>query len=68
LAVATTIGDIRNDDPAACTLLLGATSPALMAEAMPQQPAPVAPRAENRYTRQQDLETAMARAIASRRR
>jgi hypothetical protein len=63
-----TIPDIKNADPAACTLLLGATSPAPVGEAAPQSPSSAAPRAESRYTRQQDLETAMARAIVARRR
>ena len=59
-----TIADIRRGDPAACTLLPGATSPA----PAPQHPARLAARAESRYTPQQNLERLMAEAIAMRRR
>jgi hypothetical protein len=64
-----TIDDIRSGDPAARTLLLKATSLAPVA-APPWQdhPAPELPRVASLYTPQEDLEAAMARAIAIRRR
>jgi hypothetical protein len=52
-----TIADIRNGDPAACTVLPGAISPA-----------PEVTRVDSPHTRQQDLERLMAQAIAIRRR
>jgi hypothetical protein len=63
-----TAADIKNGDPTACTLLLGATSPAPVAEATPQSPSSAASRADSRFTRQQNLEQLMAQAIAMRRR
>jgi len=61
-----TIGDIRNGDPAACTVLPRADSPAPIAEVHWQHPVPVAPRTASGYTRQQELERLMAQAIAAR--
>jgi len=63
-----TIDDVRNGDGAACTLVRGATSPALVGWVRSPHPAPVAPRGANGYTSQQNLELAMARAMALRRR
>jgi hypothetical protein len=64
-----TIDDIRSGDPAACTLLLEAASRAPVA-APPWQdhPVPELPRVASLYTPQDELEAAMARAIAIRRR
>ena len=64
-----TVDDIRNGNPAACTLLLEATSLAPVA-APPWQghPVPELPRVASLYTPQEELEAAMARAIAIRRR
>ena len=61
-----TIGDIRNGDPAACTLLRGGGSSVPIAEVHWQHPAPVAPLTASGYTRQQELERLMAQAIAAR--
>jgi hypothetical protein len=44
------------------------TRPAPASARRPQHPTPVAPRAEARYTPQQQLELAMAQAVAMRRR
>ena len=63
-----TIGDIRNGDPEACTLLQEAVSTETVDGAHGRRLAPVAPRTESRYTRQQNLEMLMAQAIAIRRR
>ena len=60
-----TISDIRSGDPAACTLLPGATSPGPIDEVPSRHSAPIADR---RYTRQEDFERLMAEAIAMRRR
>jgi hypothetical protein len=60
--------DVLKGDLAACTLLPRANSPATVSEATPKSPAPIVPRAESRYARQQDLERLMAQAIAMRRR
>jgi len=63
-AGALTIDHIRNADPAACTLLLGAISPPLVG----QRPwVPVAPP-KRLYTRQAEFERLLARTIAARRR
>jgi hypothetical protein len=64
-----TIDDIRSGDPAACTLLLEAASRAPVA-APPWQdhPVPELPRVASLYTPQDELEAAMAGAIAIRRR
>ena len=63
-----TIGDIRSGDPAACTLLAMATSLAPVGEVPLRRLVPEAPCADSRDTRQQNLETLMAQAIAMRRR
>lgn len=63
-----TIADIRNGDPAACTLLLKATLPAPIDDAARRSPTPVAPCAKSHYSPQQNLERLMAQAIAMRRR
>ena len=60
--------DVLKGDFAACTLIARANPPAPVNEAAPKSPAPVAPRAESRYTRQEDFERLMAEAIAMRRR
>jgi hypothetical protein len=56
-AGALSVDVLKNGDPAVYTLLRGTISPT-----------PVAPCAEARYTPQQQLELAMARAVAMRRR
>jgi hypothetical protein len=56
-----TIDDIRSGDPAACTLLLEATS-------LAEDPVPALPRVDNRSAAQEYFEAAIARAIAIRRR
>jgi hypothetical protein len=63
-----TIDDIRSGDPAACTLRLEAASRAPVAEPPWQDPGPTLPRVDSHYAAQRDLEAAMARAIALRRR
>jgi len=63
-----TVGDIRNGAAAACTLLPRGISTAPADEAAPQSPSPAATRAASDYTRQKNLEQAMARHIALRRR
>jgi hypothetical protein len=63
-----TIADIRNGDPAACTLLLAAGSPGAVDEAHGSQSTVTAPRVDSRHTTQQNLERLMAQAIAMRRR
>jgi hypothetical protein len=62
-----TIDDIRNRDPAACTLLAGARSCTPVSEAPPQRLAAVAPREESRLA-QEEFERLLARTIADRRR
>jgi len=63
-----TINDIKKADPAACTLLPGRVSPVSVDEMPPQRLGPAAPRADSRYTRQEDFERLLARTIAARRR
>jgi hypothetical protein len=64
-----TIDDIRSGNPAACTLLLEATSLAPgAAPSWQDHPVPELPRVASLYTPQEQLEAAMARAIAIRRR
>jgi hypothetical protein len=63
-----TIDDIKNGDPAACTLLLEAISGAPQGRVPPQPVSPVASCADTRFAAQHDLERLMARAIAMRRR
>jgi hypothetical protein len=63
-----TVADIRNGDPAACTLLAAVGSPETVGEAYGGQSSAVARRADSHYTAQLDLERLMARAIAMRRR
>jgi hypothetical protein len=64
-----TIADIRNGDPAACTLLLKATLPApIDDDTARRSPTPVAPCAKSHYSPQQNLERLMVQAIARRRR
>src|SRR5262249_26493444 len=57
-----TVGDIKNADPAACTLVPGCVSPA------PQRLGPAALRGDGGYARQEDFESLLARTIAARRR
>jgi hypothetical protein len=61
-----TVADIKNGDPAACTLLLAATSVGGLDVARRHPTAPVARCATD--SPQQKLELAMRRAIATRRR
>ena len=63
-----TIDDIRKGDPAACTLLVGASSGTPVGEVLPPRLAPVAPRVNSGYATEQDLQRLMAQAIAMRRR
>jgi hypothetical protein len=63
-----TIADIRDGDPAACTLLLAAGSHAPVGKASSQHPSPEAPRPQSDYPQQLVLEQLMAQAIAMRRR
>jgi hypothetical protein len=67
-AGALSIDVLKNGDPAACTLLPRATLAVPIGEAAPQHLGPVSPRADSRFTRQQDLERLKAQAIAARRR
>src|SRR5215813_11019974 len=68
-AGALSVDVLKNADTAACTLLSRASYPAPVVSEVPSPyPTPVALRAENRHTRQQNLEQAMARAIGMRRR
>jgi len=62
-----TIPDIRNGDPAACTLLSGADLPEEVGDDHSRLTQPVARRARS-CTSEEALELAMARAIAARRR
>ena|SRR6516165_10699462 len=62
-----TIADIKNDDPAACTLLCDPVLPSSQAEPTEQRSVPVTP-SERYYTSQEELEQLMSRAIAGRRR
>lgn len=67
-AGALSVDVLKNRDPAACTLLQGTISPTPENQSLDQYPTPVAPRAETPYTSHQQLEVAMARAVAMRRR
>jgi hypothetical protein len=58
-----TVQALKNGPTAMRALVPAATSPASESEVPPQHPAPATPRAESRYTRQQDLEWRMAHAI-----
>lgn len=63
-----TVADIRNGDPAACTLLRAVGSPGVV-ERFSRAPVDgYAPRSDRGYTAQQELERRMAQAIAMRRR
>jgi hypothetical protein len=62
-----TIPDVRNGDPAACTLLSGADLPEEVRDDHSRLTQPVARRARS-CTSEEALELAMARAIAARRR
>jgi hypothetical protein len=63
-----TVDVLRHGLAATRALVPTATSPALLGEVPSQRLTPVASRAANRYTRQQDLEQRMAQAIVMRRR
>ena len=63
-----TVDELKNSPTATRALLPADTRPAPVSERQPQHPTPVAPRAEARYTPQQQLELAMAQAVAMRRR
>jgi hypothetical protein len=64
-----TVADVRDGDGEACTLLPRATLPVpIDDDAARRSPTPIAPRAENRYTPQENLERLMAQAIAAARR
>jgi hypothetical protein len=67
-AGALSIDVLKNGGFAACTLLPGATSALPIGEAALQHLAPVSPRADSRFTHQQNLEQLMAHAISMRRR
>jgi hypothetical protein len=62
------VAEIRNRAPATRALVLANTSLVPVAEVPRQRFAPVAPRAESRFTGQQALERLMAQAISMRRR
>jgi hypothetical protein len=62
-----TIADIRNGDPAACTLLQGALSVAPVHDTRPRMAVPLPSRMDE-YTRQEEFEQLMLQAIAARRR
>jgi hypothetical protein len=63
-----TAQELKNGPDTTRALLPAATSLVPVGEAPPQPLAPVAALVERPYTRQRDLETLMARAIAMRRR
>jgi hypothetical protein len=63
-----TIGDIKNGNLEACTLLPRANSPEPIGEAATQFSAIVAPRADSPDARQMAFEQLLARTIAARRR
>ena len=63
-----TVDALKNGPTATRALVPAAASLAPLGEGRPRCLAPVAPREESRYMRQQDLERLMAQAIAMRRR